>query len=118
MVTSSGDLWTFTIQHPTAHAMWLLGDFNNWSTTATPMRRVGPHTWQVVQRITGQVCRYCFFAWLPDRGHGVVLRDPGDARPGDAPFLPAAVLRSPPAAADLVSHDGSALPGGTVSEAP
>lgn len=44
---SKGRKTTFTCNAPTAEAVALAGDFNQWDTKATPMSKVQNGTWQI-----------------------------------------------------------------------
>jgi hypothetical protein len=42
-----GGVYSFRVVCPYAEEVYLLGAFNRWSTTATPMARVGEDVWQL-----------------------------------------------------------------------
>ena len=50
---------------PRALAVYLLGPFNNWSSTATPMVEVEPGTWESRVQSRVPLERYAFFVWEP-----------------------------------------------------
>ena len=55
---------------PHAHQLFVAGEFNGWSTTATPMERVGDHTWQVSLDLEPGTYRFRYVTddgrWLTD----------------------------------------------------
>lgn len=63
----------FVLYAPGAHAVALVGDFNGWDTTATPLRRTGPAgAWVVTVPLPPGRYRYAFLIdgtrWLADPG--------------------------------------------------
>ena len=40
-------VYHFCVVLPRAREVYVIGDFNNWSTTATPMAQTAPATWQL-----------------------------------------------------------------------
>lgn len=70
----------FVIVAPTASAVSLVGDFNDWSATATPMRRVeGDGLWSVTVPLEPGRYRYAFLAdgavWMRDPSAPPALDD-------------------------------------------
>lgn len=62
MVTRNGDNYTFRTRCDRADSVFLLGDFNNWSTTATPMRSPDAgRTWQADVRLRPGTYRFAYF---------------------------------------------------------
>ena len=45
--TKASDVYHFRVVCPHAGEVYLLGAFNGWSTTATPMSRAGENVWQL-----------------------------------------------------------------------
>ena len=59
----------FTIKAPKAHMVSLTGEFNNWSATATPMRKRPSGEWAVTLQFTPGQSQYKFIVdgkWIPD----------------------------------------------------
>jgi 1,4-alpha-glucan branching enzyme len=66
-----------------AEQVYLLGAFNNWSTTATPMKKTEDHVWQVSMRFgDAPAPREDFAYFVVDREY----------RTGRAPFGPTFLL--------------------------
>ena len=51
----------FTLIWPDAEAIFLAGDFNHWSTTATPLHALSEGRWRVRVSLPPGRCRYCFY---------------------------------------------------------
>jgi 1,4-alpha-glucan branching enzyme len=69
MVTRVGGKWTFRITCPQARRVYLVGDFNGWSTTAIAMDPLGRGIWQVSISLPPGTYRFRYFAdgqWLND----------------------------------------------------
>jgi hypothetical protein len=76
----AGQPVAFVIYVPGAHTVSLAGDFNNWSTTATPLQPAGASgAWVVTVPLTPGRYHYAFVVngkeWLTDPG---APRAPGD----------------------------------------
>ena len=59
----------FSVKQPEAKAVFLAGEFNNWNTSATPMRRDPDGTWSVVVPLLPGKYNYKFYIdgkWLQD----------------------------------------------------
>ena len=75
-----GDQWqmgaesmlTVRVEVDAAQAVYLLAPFNNWSTTATPMRRMPSEAWESVLP-TQEVARLAFFVWWSGQRKGQLL---------------------------------------------
>lgn len=87
---------------PQAVAVYLMGPFNRWSTTATPMSRNGLEHW--VAELDSQVplASACLFVYEQGRRHGRIVRiescqalQTGAGVTGDAP--PVGALANQPA---------------------
>jgi Carbohydrate-binding module 48 (Isoamylase N-terminal domain) len=69
----------FVLQAPSASAVSLVGDFNNWNETATPMTRTANGTWVAKIHLPAGLHRYEFVVngstWTPDPA---ALRAPDD----------------------------------------
>lgn len=63
MVTRNGKQWTVRLNRPEAREVFLMGEFNDWSTTATPMQQVEEGVWQVTLRLASELRRFGFFVW-------------------------------------------------------
>lgn len=71
--TSPASAIPFVLYAPGAHSVALVGDFNNWDTTATPLRRTGASgAWVVTVPLPPGRYRYAFLIdgtrWLADPG--------------------------------------------------
>lgn len=67
-------LQTVRTRIPDAAAVFLVGDFNNWSTAATPMHHVGQGEWEIHLSTSQRIERFCFFVWRQDQPFGHILR--------------------------------------------
>jgi hypothetical protein len=63
MTSWSSPIRVVHAQFPKASDVCLLGEFNNWSTTATPMRRVGAGTWEARLEASVRLGNVCFFVY-------------------------------------------------------
>jgi len=71
----------FTIDLPTAKAVSVVGDFNDWDRARTPLRRVGGNRWATTVPLTGGLYRYAFLI------DGVrFIADPRQPGPVDADY--------------------------------
>lgn len=52
-----GDFYHFCVVCPNAQEVYVVGEFNGWSTTATPMRRTEENVWQLSLRLSGAAPR-------------------------------------------------------------
>lgn len=52
----------FHLRYSRAQQVFLIGSFNNWSTTATPMRQIEPDRWEASILLGTGEHRYCYFA--------------------------------------------------------
>ena len=60
-VLDNEKLYTFRAKCAGAEQVFLIGDFNNWSTTAIPMMRTEPEVWQVSMRLPPGQYRFSYF---------------------------------------------------------
>lgn len=74
---------TISIQfdRPGADAVFLVGQFNNWSTLATPMRRLPSGIWQADLPAGTSVGRHSFFIFEDAQPFGRMLRGPTPIAP-------------------------------------
>lgn len=83
----SGDTTTFRVWAPNARAVWVTGDFNDWSTEKTPMKRLDGGIFEAKVRGVKQFDLYKFHIETPD-GRFVDRADPyafhSEMRPGTA----------------------------------
>ena len=94
MVTRVGNVCTFSTIYPDADQVFLIGDFNDWSTTAHAMERCGGETWRASVRLPPGSYRFAYFVV-----HGREL----GRRPGGEGFT---ALRTDPRAVRVdVPHD-------------
>jgi len=78
--TNTGIRFTYT--QPGAGAVFLAGDFNDWSTTATPMARDENGVWSVVVTLTPGAHEYKFVVdgeWFADPTNPVTVGDYGNS---------------------------------------
>ena len=52
-MTGPSETLHFCVVCPSAEQVFLMGPFNNWSTTATPMQNTESHVWQLSMNFTG-----------------------------------------------------------------
>lgn len=79
MVKRSGNQWVFELIRPRANEVFLAGDFNGWSSHATPMRRNNAGLWQCELTLPPGVYRFRYRAdgqWLTDYAAYGVQRNP------------------------------------------
>ena len=63
MIVKNGSALIVRESFPFAQAVYLLGEFNRWSTTATPMSYVGHGMWETTLRLETEVKRLAYFVW-------------------------------------------------------
>lgn len=56
-----------------AEAVYLMGAFNDWSTTRTPMQRVGADGWEAWVSGANPGRDLCLFVWEPGQRHGRLM---------------------------------------------
>lgn len=78
-VTRDGDVYTFTTSASEGEEVYLVGDFNNWSTTATPMLSCRGGLRQARLRLAPGTYRFGYFVINSDRWSGSAC---GDAEVG------------------------------------
>jgi len=63
MATVTNGSQVVRVEFPKAKDVMVLGSFNNWSTTATPMKAIGGGLWEA--RLPGTIApqQVCFFVW-------------------------------------------------------
>jgi 1,4-alpha-glucan branching enzyme len=63
MTMSTYESQVVRVEFPKAKDVMVLGAFNNWSTTATPMKAIGDGIWEV--RLPGTIAAHqvCFVVW-------------------------------------------------------
>ena len=70
MVHRSGGQWTFRLTCPGAQRVYLVGDFNDWSTTALEMDQIAPAVWEASLQIPPGTYRFRYFVadgrWITD----------------------------------------------------
>ena len=96
--TFGDDIFNFVVVAREAQQVFVLGDFNNWSTSATPMRETEQHVWQLSLRLpnepTTEAPEHRFSYFVIDQRSGT-----GRAPFGSMYLLPgtwAAVVRTSP----------------------
>lgn len=70
--TRAEPMLTVRVEVAAAQAVYLLAPFNNWSTTATLMRRTADGAWESALP-TQEVARLAFFVWWTDQPKGQLL---------------------------------------------
>ena len=60
----------FRLRYSRAQQVFLVGPFNNWSTTATPMHRLSDDRWEASVNLVSGCYAYCYFvideSWFDD----------------------------------------------------
>jgi hypothetical protein len=98
MVSRRGQRVTFRTICCGAREVFLVGDFNGWSTQATPMQRIGRDLWQRVLSLAPGEYRFRYFTgdnrWITDyNASGIAFNDLGECEgllripPPDEPQL-------------------------------
>ncbi len=72
-LSRDGQMFTVRTEVAEAQAVYVLGPFNNWSTTATPMRRVADGAWEVSLPEGQAMSRLSFFVWRRGERGGRLL---------------------------------------------
>jgi hypothetical protein len=67
---------TIRAKFPFAQAVFIMGDFNNWSTAATPMSPMGRGQWEVQldRHAHAHASPACFFVWERGQTFGRLVR--------------------------------------------
>jgi 1,4-alpha-glucan branching enzyme len=65
---------TIRARFPWAEEVCIVGEFNNWSTTATPMLHIGAGMWEVQVAAAGKLHDICFFVFERGRRLGRLVR--------------------------------------------
>ena len=63
MVAQSPEAQRISLSYPNADAVYLMGAFNNWSTSRTPMYRVGEDLWEATLPREWADCPLHLFVW-------------------------------------------------------
>ncbi len=70
MVLRQGERYLFLVRCRNAQQVYLVGDFNEWSTTATPMEANADSMWRVELELPSGTYRFGYFAinaaWFSD----------------------------------------------------
>ncbi len=74
MPASSDSALTIQLRFPNAREVYLLGEFNNWSTIATPLRHIGDWVWEVTVPLGSPLRQLHAFVWEQGRGFGRLRR--------------------------------------------
>lgn len=74
MVAANSRMHRLRVRVPDADAVYLMGAFNNWSTTRTPMRRVAEGGWEVVVPASATAGPWRVFVWAVGQRCGRVAR--------------------------------------------
>ena len=61
--------------HPGIAAVYLMGQFNNGSTVATPMTELGERRWEAMLPVVVPVESLCLFVWEDGNSFGRVVYD-------------------------------------------
>ena len=72
MIVRQEEIYHFSITCPKAQQVFLMGDFNKWSSTAAPMERDDAGRWQLGVRLSPGNYRFAYF----------ILHEPGFAENG------------------------------------
>jgi 1,4-alpha-glucan branching enzyme len=72
----------FICQAPQAQSVCLVGDFNNWSPSSNPMKRMPDQSWLLMVELKHGHHRYAFLVdgvlTLDPRGQGITRNDKGE----------------------------------------
>ncbi len=66
-------VWKVLARFPNALGVYILGEFNNWSTTATPLRAMGQGDWEGNLPGRSEEAQVCFFVWERGQRFGHVM---------------------------------------------
>lgn len=58
------------VRFPEAGEVFLVGEFNQWSTAATPMRNIGDGVWEVTLPMGTSLGRFCFYVLANGQARG------------------------------------------------
>jgi hypothetical protein len=58
-----------------ADAVFLVGEFNNWSTVRTPMTSLHNGLWEITLPLFDRIHDLCFFVWEPHSLYGRLMRE-------------------------------------------
>ena len=79
MVTQTGGLWTFHLVCPDAERVYVVGDFNDWSTTAVAMQRNAQGDWQASLKLPPGTYHFRYLVadgqWITDFAAFGVMRN-------------------------------------------
>ena len=84
----------FRLRCPRAQQVFLLGNFNNWSTTAHPMSRIDgqPDRWETCVQLSPGTYGYCYFViedeCITDRARGLTFAPGGIINEGSTLLVP------------------------------
>jgi 1,4-alpha-glucan branching enzyme len=90
MIVNHGSELKVRQSFPFAQAVYLLGEFNRWSTTATPMFYVGRGVWEASLTVKTGVKQLAYFVWQDGHPFGKVIYQDLDSAPEVEAFLDAA----------------------------
>lgn len=71
---------TIQARFPRAHDVFVVGEFNNWSTTATRLVAIGDGLWEVRLSLGQGLSRIYFFVWEHGQRFGRLLERDADGR--------------------------------------
>src|SRR4051812_38675400 len=104
--TREGHVFTFTMASDGEEAVYLVGDFNNWSTTATPMEPGRGGRWQARLRLQPGSYRFGYFILQPNRWGRLRAADACEGRQGIGGRI-ASPAEAAEAAGGRSSYDGA-----------
>ena len=102
MVHRFDKTWVFALIRPRAHRVYLVGDFNDWSTTAVAMERLPDGRWAAALDLEPGVYRFRYYAdgvWLTDYAAFGLQRNPSGQFDSVLWLPPGAETRGPTDAA-------------------
>jgi 1,4-alpha-glucan branching enzyme len=73
MILRNVSEFTVCARFPFAQAVYLLGEFNRWSTATTPMSYVGRGVWEAKLRLESGPSRLAYFVWQHGRPFGQIV---------------------------------------------
>lgn len=83
MITTSSNVWSFEVQCPHVDQVYLVGEFNNWSKIATPMKEFRPGVWRASLELAPGTYRFRYYVpaqsrWITDyAAFGITVNEIG-----------------------------------------
>jgi hypothetical protein len=87
MIVKNGSAVIVRESFPFAQAVYLLGEFNRWSTTATPMFYVGGGVWEAKLWLDTGDKRLAYFVWWLGNPFGEIIHHDSVVAPASVTSL-------------------------------